>query len=260
MKRFNNVVLIKSLLIRGLKQIAKYLPERLRNFLLRNVIRRKYKTHLGKGVIVSRCTILEPNTYINANCNISGSYIGSGTFIAQNSAVSKTKIGRFCSIGQDVRTCIGRHPSHVFVSSHPSFFSTQKQAGFTFVGETIFQEHRYIDAENGYVVDIGNDVWIGNDVIIMDGIAIGDGAIIGTGSIVTKNIEPYSINVGVPAMKIADRFERQYIKFLINFKWWEKEWDWIKNNSELFQNIEKFYEKYHLEIESKNQSRPQEDT
>ncbi|MEG1619751.1 MAG: acyltransferase [Eubacterium sp.] len=48
---------------------------------------------------------------------------------------------------------------------------------------------------------IGNDVWIGYGVQIMHGVTIGDGAVIGAGAIVTKDIESYSVYVGIPAKK-----------------------------------------------------------
>ncbi|MFC2091748.1 CatB-related O-acetyltransferase [Elusimicrobiota bacterium] len=158
--------------------------------------------------------------------------------------MGKTKIGRFCSIAQNVRTCIGRHPVSNFVSTHPAFFSKQKLAGFTYVDENQFQEHTYIDAERRFVVEIGNDVWIGNNVMVMDGVRIGDGAVIGSGSIVTKDVEPYSINVGIPAKKIRYRFEKRYIDFLLEFKWWNKGFKWVEDNAHLFSNVEKLYEEY----------------
>ena len=46
---------------------------------------------------------------------------------------------------------------------------------------------------------------IGAGSIIMPGIIIAEGASIGAMSLVTKDIEPWSINVGVPARKIKNR-------------------------------------------------------
>ncbi|MDZ7672403.1 MAG: hypothetical protein U5K53_06170 [Halanaerobiales bacterium] len=37
---------------------------------------------------------------------------------------------------------------------------------------------------------------------------IGDGAIIGTNAVIMKKIQPYSINVGLPARQIGYRFKR----------------------------------------------------
>ena len=88
-------------------------------------------------------------------------------FIASDSFMPMTKIGRFCSIGQNVRTCLGRHPTSKYVSTHPSFWLKSKLSGFTFVNENKFEPHLYIDSTNKYIVGIGNDVWIGNNVLLM---------------------------------------------------------------------------------------------
>lgn len=45
---------------------------------------------------------------------------------------------------------------------------------------------------------IEDDVWIGFNCIILKGVKIGRGAIIGAGAVVTKNVEPWTINVGNP--------------------------------------------------------------
>jgi acetyltransferase-like isoleucine patch superfamily enzyme len=52
---------------------------------------------------------------------------------------------------------------------------------------------------------IGNDVWLGADVKVLAGVSIGNGCVVGAGSVVTKNLEPYTIAVGVPARIIGNR-------------------------------------------------------
>ena len=47
---------------------------------------------------------------------------------------------------------------------------------------------------------IGADVWLGAGVTVLGGVSIGDGCVIGAGSVVTKDLPPYSIAVGVPAV------------------------------------------------------------
>lgn len=69
-------------------------------------------------------------------------------------------------------------------------------------------------------IEIGHDVWIGSDVIIKGGIKIGNGAIIGAGAVVTKDIEPFSINVGIPSRKIGMRFEPEIINKISESNWW----------------------------------------
>lgn len=54
-------------------------------------------------------------------------------------------------------------------------------------------------------ITLGSDIWIGAGVRVLDGVCIGDGAVVGAGSVVTKDIEPYSINVGAPCRKVKMR-------------------------------------------------------
>ena len=61
----------------------------------------------------------------------------------------------------------------------------------------------YPESKGGIVIE--DDVWLGASVTILDGVKIGKGAVIGAGSVVTKNIEPYSINFGVPSKKVGFR-------------------------------------------------------
>lgn len=49
-------------------------------------------------------------------------------------------------------------------------------------------------------VIICDDVWIGDGARIMPGVTIGKGAVVGANSVVTKDIPPYSVAYGVPAI------------------------------------------------------------
>src|SRR5689334_14159201 len=168
---------------------------------------------LKNGVVFDSKVIFEGNNCIYEHTKVESSHIGLGTYIANNSVVSRAKIGRFCSIGDHVRISLGLHPSDTFVSSHPAFFSVLNQAGFTFTNEQLFTEHKYINDK--FCIEIGNDVWIGNNVLIFDGVKIGNGAIIGAGAVVTKNVEDYSITLGVPGKHLKYRFPPDVIKKLL---------------------------------------------
>ncbi len=53
-------------------------------------------------------------------------------------------------------------------------------------------------------VMINDKAWLGFNVIVLKGVTIGEGAVIGAGSVVTKDVPPYTINVGNPAHVIRD--------------------------------------------------------
>ncbi len=56
-------------------------------------------------------------------------------------------------------------------------------------------------------VTIEDDVWLGERVIILPGVTIGKGSIIGAGAVVSKDVPPFSVVVGNPAVVVKRRRE-----------------------------------------------------
>lgn len=185
---------------------------------------RLYKTKVGKYNLIDR------------NSRIINSELGDFTYVAANCVIANTIIGKFCSIGPNVIMSPGKHPTSGFVSTHPSTYSNPSNLIKNFVEQSFFVYDQSIS--------IGNDVWIGCNVTIIDGVKIHDGAVVAANSVVTKDVEAYSIVGGIPAKHIKNRFDDSQIDFLINYKWWDKSEDFIKNNIELWQNIDQFTLKF----------------
>ena len=124
----------------------------------------------------------------------------------------KLIIGQFCAIAKDVKFIMNgashmmsgfsTYPFHIF--GHGWEKAMPKADELPFKGDT----------------EIGNDVWIGYEVTIMPGVKIGHGAIIGAKSVVTKDIAPYSVCGGNPAIQIKQRFEQSIIDELLRLEWW----------------------------------------
>jgi chloramphenicol O-acetyltransferase type B len=68
---------------------------------------------------------------------------------------------------------------------------------------------------------IGDGAWIGMRAMIMPGVNIGEGAIIASGAIVTKNVAPYTIVGGNPAVPIKTRFPQAVVDKLLGLKFYE---------------------------------------
>jgi len=158
---------------------------------------------------------------------IVGSFIDDYTYIASNASLSLVRVGKFCSIGPNLKAGHGIHPLNG-VSTSPMFYSPLRQNGISLSYQTKVVEQRPIF--------IGNDVFIGMNVTILDGITIGDGAVIGAGAVVSKNIPPFAIAVGNPIKVLRYRFSEDKIEDLLKIKWWE--WDEKK-----LHNVEQYFDK-----------------
>lgn len=133
----------------------------------------------------------------------------------------KLIIGKFCQIATGVRFIMngGNHAL--------SGFSTYPFAAFGDDWKGVPLESK----SRGDTV-IGNDVWLGNSATIMPGVTIGDGAIIATNAVVTKNVEPYTIVGGNPAVAIRKRFDKPIIEKLLKLKWWNWDFDKITKHAQ----------------------------
>ncbi|WP_293577390.1 CatB-related O-acetyltransferase [Phaeobacter sp.] len=139
--------------------------------------------------------------------------VGAFSYVSVRATFHNTKIGRYCSIGDNVAT----------LSNHPLDSLTTSPFPYEAVFRAPFDAAPLHSFEKTPTTTIGNDVWIGSGVKIMPGLTIGDGAVIGTGAVVTKDVAPFTVVAGVPAKPIKSRFEPEVIARLQELQWWNYE-------------------------------------
>jgi len=202
------------------------------------------KTYIKRGWFsrINYKTIFEGFNSIGALSSFKNSYLGKGSYIGGRCHLSHVKIGKFCSIADEVSVICGAHPTTECISSSPVFYAPKNSIDLAYLTEKKFNEFKFV--EDDYLISIGNDVWIGAGVRILQGVKIGNGAIIAAGAVVVKDVAPYSIVGGVPARIIKKRFSDEQIDFLERIKWWDWDDDVLKQKSSLFSDPDLFFEEF----------------
>lgn len=215
---------------------ATYWKQKLR---WRGIVRFTRKARIGKG------SSFEGANSIGDRSSFTGE-MGYGTYMVEDCRI-KGSIGRFTSIGSEVRTVTGTHPYKLpFATTSPLFFSTRLQAM-----ESFTETQRFEEILPG--VRIGNDCWIGMRVLLNGGISIGDGAVVLSGAVVTKDVPPYAIVGGVPAEIRGYRYDEQTIRFLLEAKWWDKPVPWLREHSALLCDMDALKKSLHEDIRHNRQ-------
>lgn len=60
-----------------------------------------------------------------------------------------------------------------------------------------------------YTIEVGRYAWICARACVAPGVKVGEGAVLGLASVATHNLEPWSVYVGLPALKLKERRRTQ---------------------------------------------------
>ncbi len=164
----------------------------------------RLKTRLGLGVSAEAQPLSRrfPQFEIGA-----GSY--GGLNVVEFGEGTKLKVGRYCSFASGVQVLLGGNHRMDWVTTFP-FSAIEPQ----------FHDIPGHPHSRGDVV-IGNDVWVAREAVILSGVAIGDGAVIGARAVVSRDVAPYTIVAGNPAVAVRSRFAPEIVERLMAVKWWD---------------------------------------
>ncbi len=176
-------------------------------------------------------------TEIGAHSTIVESSFDDYSYAAGDVSIIYTQVGKFCSIASHVRINPGNHPMERVTQHHMTY--RRAQYGFADTDDEAF-----FDWRRSAACVVGHDVWIGHGAVIMPGVRIGTGAVVGAGAVVTKDVDPYTIVVGVPARLLRMRFAPEISAQLLAIAWWEWDRQMLEERFEDLRDINTFIEKY----------------
>ena len=134
------------------------------------------------------------------------------------------RIGRYCSFGEQVQIGRQNHPL-TWASTSPAFYVHDGLFGLEkgFEGAEEYHRYRFKNDEpptRVKLTTIGNDVWIGHGAYIVAGVSIGNGAIVAAHSVVSKDVPPYAVVAGNPAVIKKYRLPPELISPMLRSRWW----------------------------------------
>jgi acetyltransferase-like isoleucine patch superfamily enzyme len=175
--------------------------------------------HLNPGARISKSVLRGP-LYLSRNCQL-GPNVTFGKYSGMNEScfVARATVGAYCAIGARSSINPFNHPID-WLSIHEFQYHP---TSYDWVPEYAELKRLERTPDMFSTVTIGNDVWTGHHVNVLGGVNVGDGAIIAAGSAVTKDVPPYAIVAGVPAVVKRLRFSERIVERLLAAKWWDLE-------------------------------------
>jgi acetyltransferase-like isoleucine patch superfamily enzyme len=152
----------------------------------------------------------------NASGDSSKIAVGSFTYVLGElftfAHSGKIKIGEWCYVGEGSRIWsaasieIGNrvlisHSANIFDSlTHPLKATARHEQV-----RQIFEHGHPLDVSlDESPVKISDDAWIGAGAMVLRGVTVGKGGVVAAGAVVTKNVAPFSIVAGNPAVLVRE--------------------------------------------------------
>jgi phosphonate metabolism protein (transferase hexapeptide repeat family) len=176
---------------------------------------------------------------IGKGSRITNSVIGDYSYCDRYADIANADVGKFANIAAFTRIGATDHPMHTASMHHFLYRSGDywDDAG----RDEDFFAHRASRRAT-----IGHDTWIGNGAMIKPEVTVGIGAVVASGAVVTKDVAPFTIVAGMPAVKIRDRHTPAIIERLMALAWWNWDHDQLRASLDDFRKlpVAEFLEKY----------------
>lgn len=178
---------------------------------------------LAKGVSLPRHTVIEAPASLKWTEYEHSLELGAFSYQVSGYCFA-ARIGRYCSFGEAVQIGRQNHPMD-WVSTSPAFYIGDRlfDLGGGFSGAEGYHSYKFKPSARptkARITTIGNDVWIGHGAYIAAGVSIGDGAVVAAHAVVAKDVPPYAVVAGNPAVIRKWRIDPGLIRPLMRSRWW----------------------------------------
>jgi hypothetical protein len=197
----------------------------------------------SEALIHPDCTLTEARlgryVEIGQGSRIAHSELDDYSYCDRHCDIANATIGKFANIASFVRIGATDHPLdraalHHFLYRSASYWDDAED-------DAAFFAHR-----RSRRARIGHDTWIGHAAMIKPEVTVGDGAVVAAGAVVTRDVAPYAIVAGVPAVPLRDRQPPAVAERLIALAWWDWDHDRLRGALDDFRALsaEAFLEKH----------------
>ena len=194
--------------------------------------------------------------FLHPDCEITGSTFGAYVEIGRGSRVTlsefadyaycdryadiaDTSVGKFANIAAFTRIGPTDHPM-----DHASLHHFLYRSSYYWPDAE--DDPAFFAARAARRTALGPDCWIGHGAIVRPEVTVGAGAVVAAGAVVTRDVAPYMIVAGVPAVPLRARFAPEIADRLLTLAWWDWPHDRLRQALEDFRALkaEAFLERY----------------
>jgi hypothetical protein len=155
------------------------------------------------------------------------------------SDIANTSVGKFANIAAMTRIGPTDHPMD-HASLHHFLYRS------SYYWDDAPDDAAFFAARAARRTVIGPDTWIGHGAIVKPEVTIGAGAVVAAGAVVTRDVAPYMIVAGCPAVPLRPRFDSRTADRLLALAWWDWDHDRLRRALEDFRTLkaEAFLERH----------------
>jgi phosphonate metabolism protein (transferase hexapeptide repeat family) len=167
------------------------------------------------------------------------SSFGDYSYCDRLSDIANTTVGKFANIAAMTRIGPTDHPMGNASLHHFLYRSA-------LYWDDVEDDAAFFARRRARRTVLGPDTWIGHGAIIRPDVTVGPGAVVATGAVVTKDVPPYTIVAGVPAVPLRRRFPETVAERMMALAWWDWGHDQLRTALPDFRALpaEAFLEKY----------------